>query len=724
MSSVHYLEAALKKGDTEISVNMKRLYVAGRQRPVFPVSIWSEPQTDYISKRILERYNSLNINARYVNKALLYYPGLAEIIAEKNLFAQPIYPQYWDRTAGIEETEAGPVHKNCLHNPELVRERAEMATKTAKYWSRYDVLVYGDGSDRSLGGNCFCEYTLSRFREWLSVRYDNIRQMNGLWGTNFDRRDEIMPDTLAKAREKGRFASWLEHTRFMETSYVQDMVLMRDALRQADPDALMGPDGYGRLNSTDGADWWNILSRVDYYNLYNYQDPPQLEITRSLARYFPNVKYRTIYWGSYMQHFINEPFMKYFPWYSLLHDYNGAYWWTADGKTSHGGSNSGIIAPDLRMTYPFYLSQQGILKIKDGIFHIIDGANRYNSGIAVHYGKTAVYAADAYRSTVHYTNSCTGFENLLEDMGYQYDYVASEQVEAGILENFRVLILPFTLALSEKEASEIEKFVREGGILIAGEKPAQYDYYLRPAHGGSLLAGILSHPGEIFNADSGITLILENPVTAYPRQRQTDQGKEFRNALYGLLNGNGITPITRIIQFPQQTGLPLVEVIRHDKGDIKILSFINYRNAEVTFDFSLDKPAHIYELVTRKNLGKRQTVPVTLDNGEARIYALLDTQITGLQLVSSPEATRGKDFLFEVKRVTEETGNLPAIFRYRVIDPRGKQHPLYCGVVSGGLNGAAVGTIPFALNDITGKWLLEITDMISDRTVVREMLLK
>src|SRR5262249_37391924 len=57
------------------------------------------------------------------------------------------------------------------------------------------------------------------------------------------------------------------------------------------------------------------------------------------------------------------------------------------------------------------------------------------------------------------------WQQLLEDLGFQYEYLSNQQVRDGALSGgaYRVLILPKTIALSDREAAAIEQFARRGG---------------------------------------------------------------------------------------------------------------------------------------------------------------------------------------------------------------------------------------------------------------------
>ena len=59
---------------------------------------------------------------------------------------------------------------------------------------------------------------------------------------------------------------------------------------------------------------------------------------------------------------------------------------------------------------------------------------------------------------------------LLEDLGYQYDFISYLDVKEGRIDlskRFKVIILPQVICLSESEVSALSDFVRSGGMLIA-----------------------------------------------------------------------------------------------------------------------------------------------------------------------------------------------------------------------------------------------------------------
>jgi len=101
---------------------------------------------------------------------------------------------------------------------------------------------------------------------------------------------------------------------------------------------------------------------------------------------------------------------------------------------------------------------------------------------------------------------------LLEDLGFQYDFISYLDVEEGAVDlsqKFKVIILPRTICLSEREAQALKQFVHNGGILIV-----DYLCGLMDEHGKGREKGILD---DLFGV--------------------------LRNESAGYMNGGGLTEI-------------------------------------------------------------------------------------------------------------------------------------------------------------------------------------
>ena len=68
-----------------------------------------------------------------------------------------------------------------------------------------------------------------------------------------------------------------------------------------------------------------------------------------------------------------------------------------------------------------------------------------------------------------------GWVTSLERQNVQFRFLATPQIEAGALDKYKVLILPYSIAIGDKEAREIERFMDRGGIVIGDDQTGRMD---------------------------------------------------------------------------------------------------------------------------------------------------------------------------------------------------------------------------------------------------------
>jgi hypothetical protein len=82
----------------------------------------------------------------------------------------------------------------------------------------------------------------------------------------------------------------------------------------------------------------------------------------------------------------------------------------------------------------------------------------------------------------------------LENQGVQFRFLATPQIEAGELEKYKVLILPWSIALSDAELRAIERFRERGGIVYADEQTGRMDEHCRWRRTAVLTSGVRRQP--------------------------------------------------------------------------------------------------------------------------------------------------------------------------------------------------------------------------------------
>lgn len=115
---------------------------------------------------------------------------------------------------------------------------------------------------------------------------------------------------------------------------------------------------------------------------------------------------------------------------------------------------------------------------------------------------------------------CLGWVQALTALSMSNDFITEEQVIAGRLQQYELLIMPAVQALPPAVAERIRQYVQKGGKVVATSAPALYDDDLQ-RKGVGQLADVFGADFERFLGASVIgTTRVNVPVTARPVRRK------------------------------------------------------------------------------------------------------------------------------------------------------------------------------------------------------------
>ncbi|MGB9605949.1 MAG: beta-galactosidase, partial [Bryobacteraceae bacterium] len=361
----------------------------------------------------------------------------------------------------------------CLSDPAYRNQQEREIEKLVTPWVPFSPMSYYIYEEPSLTcytdafDLCFSPHCMARMREWLKREYGSLEALNRQWGTSFTRWEDVTPDTTEEAQRRGNYSSWADHRTFMEEVYAENYAYVRDLLHRHDPEGLVLLSGTQESVPHNGCDY----SRLNYIvgHLNPYTGGNQLEFLRSFnpglhmsAGTGYGVKGRRALYNLYN---------------GLFHGFTaGAYiFWQYS-----------ILNPDYRFSGSAESIRAALEEIREGgVARLLRGAQRDNDGIAIHYSFPSIHgswivdgrttgpdenpnkgAGPTFRK---FEANRDGWVNLLKDLGFGFDFIARQQIEAGELKTrgFRALILPFSVALTAGEVCAIREFVEAGGVLIA-----------------------------------------------------------------------------------------------------------------------------------------------------------------------------------------------------------------------------------------------------------------
>jgi hypothetical protein len=296
-------------------------------------------------------------------------------------------------------------------------------------------------------------------------------------------------------------APWSDFRNFMDATFADAVLRAATVCKAEDPFARCATEG-GQAPFAFG--WYNyeqVLRVVDVIEPYNIGN--NVEVVRSLkpsAIMLSTVGYDhqpgtpVTAEDRLRQHQAVRPV-----WWELFHNHQGSIIW--DNQEATG---TFVDLKTGKLTLPAETFRDVFLELRSGLGMLVMQCARTQASIAVHYSHPSVQAhwllenvkkarqwmvdtVEAYVTSrfIAVRNSWT---KLIEDLQVQYDFVSATQVAQGTLNSgqYRVFVLPESIAVSEAEAEQIRSFVQHGGIVVADFRAALLNEHCRHMDRGQL----------------------------------------------------------------------------------------------------------------------------------------------------------------------------------------------------------------------------------------------
>lgn len=648
---------------------------------------------------------------------------------------------------------------HCLSDPAYLEQQAREIEKLVGPWVPLSPMSYYIYEEPSLTcytdafDLCFSPHCMRRMRKWLEREYGTLEALNRQWGTAFARWEDVVPDTTEEAQKRGNYSSWADHRTFMEEVYAENYAYVRSLLHRYDPDGLVLLSGTQESVPHNGCDY----SRLNYIvgHLNPYTGGNQIDFLRSFnpgLRMSVGTGYgvkgrRTLY------NLYN----------GLFHGFTaGAYiFWQYS-----------ILNPDYRFCASAGSIRAALEEIRDGgVARLLRTAERANDGIAIHYSFPSIHgswivdgrttgpdenpnkgAGPTYRK---FEANRDGWVNLLKDLGFGFDFLARQQIEAGELKKrgFRALILPFSVALTDGEVRAIREFVEAGGVVIADGQAGVMDGHARWLDRGSLdevfgiarprparqpelasatpekelrLAGARAL-GELDGVPvalvrehgAGRLVYLNFFLSSYTEDRRDRREGRWKELVGRSLEWAGLRPPFRVLT-TQGSPLESYLLAHYRRGAARLLGLLKNDEPdlrETAFSVDLGRPYHIYDVRHKSYLGRSASLRDVIRTAEPKLYALLEEPVRGLRLEAPAAVRAGEEVTCKVK--LEAGKGLDSVILFRVYRPGGAPAHEYSENLET-RGAAATKTFRTALNDTPGRWRITVIDALSGQRASRE----
>jgi hypothetical protein len=641
-----------------------------------------------------------------------------------------------------------------LDDPRVLDRIAGIAGSAARNKAVYNMDYYFVGDEGSLTSYgdpvdySWDAHALAGFRSWLRTVYGSLEALNKSWGTGFATWDVVVPATTEEARASGRFAPWADHRTYMERSFANAYQVVRDAVVAADPVGHIAVSGTQATTPYNGSDWYRLDQVVD--DFLSYSGGNQWDFHRSFAKPGARIGFWTGYGrrGLGVQHEIWSAALN-----GVLHP--NLFWSPSvvnpDLTFSKSGRDMGAVFQALRF---------------EGVGKLLMESERVGDGIAIHYSMPSVHAAgilglhsakkgDDEDGGPGFPANRDGWTRALTDLGHSYHFVAAPQIEQGALDprKIKVLVLPMSLAVSRAEAGAIERFARDGGVVMADVLPGVLDEHCAWAPAGMLgaLFPVAPPAGHDFTlpvggvaarwrVGNGWAILFNRAFDAYPQQRASGYGgAEYRDVLRAELERLGILPAVTVRDADGRP-LPQTQIARYRFAGADVTAVLQEsldvatlygRDGVTVYDDArlgtvarqevvvhLPRRARTVDVRTGRDLGRTDTVRIDVTPGDAVILAQTDAP-AALTIEGPATARRGDHATFALGLA----GPGPHLVRAHVHTPDGRFLPEYAAnvLVDGG-RGRFV--LPTAVSDPPGRYRVDVRDVITGATARAELVLE
>ena len=389
-------------------------------------------------------------------------------------------------------------------------------------------VLWGEPTLKSVSADsnamiCYCRHTRAKFRRWLAGRYGSIVALNASWGNEgpsfYADFDGVNPPTGYR-RQKGGFQSWDDWCDFMESDLAGHIA---EADRIFKANGALQPTITEMLPGIDnGIDSWKLAENTDIVGVSLFGKPTKhsalnLTVSSSIARANGKSVFIVEAGGGSVK-FDNPggfavsaftPSVAELKTALMMRAGFGArglmYWCWRPRLSDIEGNDFGMCRPDgkpLRRTVEVGAFARRMTELSP----VYAKAER-RSDVAVFMSQRINHLMDGDNMTANYLGSLTGANYMLGDLHINSDFIREDEIIAGALSRYKVLILPCSYIISEECGSAIIEFVRNGGHVIA-------DYILAEKRPGGLCYRDLPGAGlsEVFGIEREDVLYTAHPA--------------------------------------------------------------------------------------------------------------------------------------------------------------------------------------------------------------------
>ncbi len=293
--------------------------------------------------------------------------------------------------------------------------------------------------------------SVAAFRQWVVTKRGSLAQVNEAWGAQFARPEDIQPPV--KSAPTPAFADWQEFRRFAQMDFTR---LVYTTLKTADPDHVVAWSlpFFGGVEAA--ASWWQFAPVADVLMRHGIAYSTgllRLKMLSAVSQWSGKPANALCMPPEYDPAFVQMSFMMDGPQSGLSHvctagtEDNGPYMGSAD--PAHGW----------RRREPMYTISRALNDLVRQMGDSYLRSHPRSPQVGVYVSDRQVLLAGTN------INSVNGVLQLLTDLNLDYEIVAEPSWDR--LTRYQAVVVgAFSRCASDAMATDLERFVQEGGLLV------------------------------------------------------------------------------------------------------------------------------------------------------------------------------------------------------------------------------------------------------------------
>lgn len=699
----------------------------------------------------------------------------------------------------LEKPSVGGIRPKCLSNPAVVERYTASARDAALRQRPLGMVAVGITDEAFLTSRhqrdevCFCPHCQTRYRRWLQQQYGSLEALNAEWGTRYGAWGEVGGARTEDVRGKANYAPFVDFRTFMTEVWVDACRTVTAAYHQVAPHTPVGHTNTFGAEPFNGNDYWKLCTQTGFGWGQEYSEAIKPEGQKAIFEIWrsfietpearrsrsPDGKAESAApffnygWIGYDH---REAAAHYEPWWLALHGARGLSWYAVNSMDVGRGTSWSLVYPDLRVTPYGRAAAEGLRDLRAGCGKLLMEYARQQPQIGVLWSYPSMLVswcesrcdepepaerpgADSF--VTHYL-SALGLRQHLDELQLDCNYLAPEQIlTADVLARYRMVCLPFSVAVSRAMADRLRLYMEQGGVVLGDLRCLRTDEHGKPFDGAGPLEqlfGVRRQAGEVAygrtkvkfaRAAEGIDL-RGRETEIYGRERLAPTTARAlaahatgEPAVLVKSHGRGVAvylnfclpqfdAATRelLSQVARRAGVEAAAVVRPVTGDqpprcyerntfargpITVHGFIrDHRrcNDEEPVRIVFRSPAHIYDVRAGLYAGRLNEVRIALPPGETALYACLPYRVTTLEAAVPAQATGGSDL--SVRLVVHGDGAALGdhVVHVELVAPDGQPVWHYARNVLARAGRIEL-SIPLAVNESPGRWTVRARDVLT-----------